>query len=469
MSDFDYKMLVHMAGEMICIANSTHFVFVNPSFEQNLGWKEEELLSMPFSSLLHPDDVKKTQDAVDLLEQGEQIAKFINRYKHKNGTWRYLEWYSRPIGDVYYATARDVTGRIRQESQREQTLLLLEESLKISHSGYFSLKLSTMEIFFSKETHRILGSMSEIDDVPYVDLIERLHPDDVEHVKNIANHALMQGESFSVLSRIRYADSLQHKLVQVMGFPVFVDQKLVSIFGLIRDMTHDEAMLRQEELELFARVASHDLRAPLRQISMLLEIMSLESDVFNYEPLKEYFGHVQSATKRLYTLVDDLSRYVIAGQYDTVTSVHISTVLEQVLKDLNPLIEAQNAVVTLPKQCPHVLANSSGLYHVFQNLIANSLKFGQEIENLAISIQVEKLTQQYMEISVHDNGPGLTPGMEKKVFQPFQQVDRRDLGGSGIGLSIVKRIVERYHGNVWVTSSPGQGCTFFIRLLRPSS
>lgn len=91
MHDLNYQTLVEIAGEMICVGDAVHFVFVNDSFTKNLGWSKEELLSMPFMDLLHPDDVSKTHEAVRVLEQGEELVKFTNRYKHKDGSWRHLE------------------------------------------------------------------------------------------------------------------------------------------------------------------------------------------------------------------------------------------------------------------------------------------------------------------------------------------------------------------------------------------
>ncbi len=467
MHDLNYQTLVEIAGEMICVGDAVHFVFVNDSFTKNLGWSKEELLSMPFMDLLHPDDVSKTHEAVRVLEQGEELVKFTNRYKHKDGSWRHLEWYSRPIGELYYATARDVTSRLMMERQREQTLKLLEESLRISDSGYFLIDMETGNVLFSKEVLRILGMAPDVSGVTLSDVITCIHSDDVERVRSKAGSSLLQGEPFSIQSRMRYADSAQYKSMLLMGFPIFEAQKLVSVFGLMRDMTHDEATLRQEELELFARIASHDLRAPLRQISMFLDLMQLESDVFDVEPLKKYFEHVQSSVAKLKVLIQDLSRYVLAGQYNAMESVPVMDVLDQVLEDLNERIEAQQATIALPEQVPSVLATRSGLYHIFQNLISNALKFGQYTPELTISINAELQGSDHVLLSVADNGPGFAKEKADIVFEPFMQVDSRHLGGSGIGLSIVKRIVDRFHGDVWVNSSPDHGCTFFICLMLP--
>lgn len=470
MSDFDFKTLVELSDDMICVSNSTHFIFVNAAFARNLGRTKEEILATPFETFLHPDDKNATSSVIHDLEDGQSVYKFTNRYLHKDGSWRFLEWLSNPHEGLFYGSARDVTDRVLLERQRDQTLLLLEESLKVSDAGYFSIDTRSGDVSLSRELYRILDFPLERTQFTTQDMIACVHPDDVERTRNLAMQALAQGDSFSFLARMccaQDAQDKQYKSMRFVGFPVLEYGELIGVFGLMRDMTHDEATLRQEELELFARIASHDLRAPLRQIAMFLDLMRLESNVFDKDPLKEYFEHAQRSTKRLDTLIQDLSRYVLAGQHDALVSVPVMDVLEQVLQDLNERIEAQQATIALPEHLPNVFASHSGLYHIFQNLISNALKFGQHTPELTISIHVEQQSSDHVLLSVADNGPGFAKEKEELVFQPFKQVDSRSLGGSGIGLSIVKRIVDRYHGDVWATSSPGQGCTFFIRLMLP--
>ncbi|HRF81010.1 MAG TPA: ATP-binding protein, partial [Flavobacteriales bacterium] len=229
---------------------------------------------------------------------------------------------------------------------------------------------------------------------------------------------------------------------------------------------HREQLKRQNiELEQFAYIASHDLQEPLRMVSSYVQLLErryrdkLDSDA------NEFIAFAVDGTVRMKQLINDLLSYSLLGRPVTIEVVDMQLVLEQVRANLMAAITESGAVVT-STELPSLRACQSEMVQVMQNLIGNAMKFHQPHVPPQVDITY-RLDDEYHLFSVTDNGIGIEEEYKEKVFIPFKRLhDRWTYTGSGIGLAVVQKIIHRYGGNVWFTSQPGKGTTFFFTIKR---
>lgn len=218
-----------------------------------------------------------------------------------------------------------------------------------------------------------------------------------------------------------------------------------------------------KELEQFAYIASHDLQEPLRKIASYGELLREEHGSQLNDEGKQYLQVVMNGATRLQTLVKDLlsfSRITTRGAPLKPTSAE--DCLSAVLSDLEVTIAENQATVTR-EPLPVVMADGSQLARLFQNLVGNGIKYRGDASP-QIHIGGEQ-REGYYEFFIRDNGIGIDEEYYERIFRIFQRLhNRREYGGTGIGLALCKRIVERFGGRIWVESNPGTGSTFFFTI-----
>lgn len=225
----------------------------------------------------------------------------------------------------------------------------------------------------------------------------------------------------------------------------------------------NEALQRSnEELEQFAFVASHDLQEPLRKISSFCQLLQEEQGERLGEDGREYLGIAIHGAERLKTLVRDLldfSRITTRGK--PLRAVDPIVSLEAAISDLELQIKEAGATVTYDEGLPLVIADSTQLRTVFQNLIGNALKYQGDH---APEVHVGASSQgSFVRLSVSDNGIGIAREHFDRIFKIFQRLhNQREYAGNGIGLAHCKKIVERFGGRIWLESTPGEGTTFYL-------
>ena len=229
--------------------------------------------------------------------------------------------------------------------------------------------------------------------------------------------------------------------------------------------THLLAAMRRvnEELQQFAYIVSHDLNEPLRNIAQLVTFLAEDYQNQLDGQAQEYITRTVAATQRLQQILKDLLAYTQVGGRDfAFVPVNYEILLGTVLEDLQVTIAERDATIT-HDPLPTVGGDVTHLGQVFQNLIGNALKFhGKEPPRIHVSAQRDGTHWRF---GVRDNGIGIDPRQAQRLFQVFQRLHpRSEYPGTGIGLAICKRIVERHGGRIWVESASGQGATFFFTI-----
>ncbi|HZD42814.1 MAG TPA: ATP-binding protein, partial [Methanomicrobiales archaeon] len=219
-----------------------------------------------------------------------------------------------------------------------------------------------------------------------------------------------------------------------------------------------------EDLERFAYVSSHDLQEPLRAIVSYTQLLERRYKGQLGADADEYIHYIVDGGKRMQLLISDLLEFSrVTTRGSDLSRTNSEDVLQKALWDLKIPIEESGAEVT-HDPLPSVLADESQLQQVFLNLIANAIKFHREGVPPKVHISARWKGGMW-EYSVQDNGIGIEPEYYHKIFIIFQRLHGREqYSGTGIGLALVKRIIERHGGRIWVRSEPGKGSTFSFTL-----
>jgi light-regulated signal transduction histidine kinase (bacteriophytochrome) len=217
------------------------------------------------------------------------------------------------------------------------------------------------------------------------------------------------------------------------------------------------------ELEQFAYVASHDLQEPLRMISSFLQLLQMRYSGQLDSDADEFINFAVEGAKRMQNLIQDLLAYSrVTTKGNEFKDIKMEEALEQALVNLKMSIEENNANIT-HDPLPIITADYSQMIQLLQNLIGNSIKYrSDKIPEIHISAQ-EKDNDWIF--SVEDNGIGIDPQYSDQVFQIFKRLHtNEEYKGTGIGLAITKRIIERHSGRIWVESELGKGSKFYFTI-----
>jgi light-regulated signal transduction histidine kinase (bacteriophytochrome) len=219
-----------------------------------------------------------------------------------------------------------------------------------------------------------------------------------------------------------------------------------------------------EELEQFASIASHDLKEPLRKVQTLTELLNVkEADRLSDEG-RDYLSRTSAAGERMQQLIDDLLKFSrVATQGQPFQQVDLRDIVDRVVSDLEAQIERTGASVEVD-ELPTVAADPLQMRQLFQNLISNALKFHRQ--DVPPEVRISGQTRgRFAEIEVSDNGIGFEAKYEAKIFRVFERLHGRGAyPGTGIGLALCRKIVDRHGGTISAESVPDQGSTFTVTL-----
>ncbi len=217
------------------------------------------------------------------------------------------------------------------------------------------------------------------------------------------------------------------------------------------------------ELEQFAYVASHDLQEPLRNVRSYTELLAERYQGRLDAKADKFIGYIVDGASRMQRLVSDLLSYSRVGEADLSPELtNVADAMGQVLGDMEALIQENDALVTCDP-LPTIIANNLQISQLLLNLIGNAIKFRSE-NPPRIHVSAEQKDKEWV-FSVSDNGIGIEPQYAERIFTVFQRLHTRETyPGTGIGLAICRKIVERHGGRIWMESEIGKGTTFFFTI-----
>ena len=263
-----------------------------------------------------------------------------------------------------------------------------------------------------------------------------------------------------------------------------VDQKAIGVFAIGRDITKsrelEKARLKEQrqknrelegavkELDAFSYSVSHDLRAPLRSIDAFSQILLKECGPILSTEARDYLQRVLDNTARMSQLVDDLLKFARFGRQPLAKrEVPVARIVEEILRDAR-LGAGDRCVNVTVGYLPTAHGDPALLRQVFFNLIDNAFKYSHLRAEAAVEIGSSKIDGEQV-FFVRDNGAGFDMKYADKLFGVFQRLHRReDFDGTGVGLAIVRRIVERHGGRIWAEAELDKGATFYFTTESPS-
>ncbi len=252
-----------------------------------------------------------------------------------------------------------------------------------------------------------------------------------------------------------------------------------KIVNLNKRLNETITVLENKNIELsaFAHVASHDLQEPLRKIITFSSILIQDYYSSINVTGQGYINGMQSASKRMSNLINDILEYSeVSNKEFFFTAVHLHQIVEEVLSNLEIVIKETKAIINIKKELPLIVANPGQMRQLFQNLLSNALKFKRidTIPEISISYKIasgseigeidkRRFNEKFCIIKIKDNGIGFSTQYNSKIFQIFQRLHSNLIyPGTGIGLSICKKIVDRHNGYIQADSKPDKGSLFTI-------
>jgi PAS domain S-box-containing protein len=471
--------IFNAAPDIICLAGfDGYFKKVNPKMVELLGYSEEELLRHPSTYFTHPDDLNvTTKETVDLTNN-KSSQNFENRYITKDGRILWLSWTIKLDTDsgLIYCVAKDITDKKELEE-------LLKVANQLARNGGWEVNvLENNKVYYSKTTREILELDEHVIPSLESDIIFFKEGPNRNRIIEAVKNAILTGTSYDLELEIVTAKG-NHKWVRAIGKAEYRNGTCARLVGSFQDVTvqknqeieltklndilEERALKLQqsnEELEQFAYVASHDLQEPLRIVTSFLSLLERKYDGQLDDKAKQYIHFAVDGAKRMRQIILDLLEFSRVGRIrEELDHVNLNSILESVIA-LNKERIIETKAQIFYKKLPTIESYETPVYQVLQNLISNSLKYHSIHERPTITITVEDQKCEWL-ISVKDNGIGIDPNYHAKVFQLFQRLHTKtEYSGSGIGLSLCKKIIEDLKGKIWIESEEGKGCTFLFTL-----
>jgi PAS domain S-box-containing protein len=442
----------------------------NKSAERLFGYSAAEMIGQPVTTLMPPDRQDEEPRILSRLRQGERVDHFETVRKRKDGSLLEISLTVSPVkdgrGNIVGASkiARDIS-----EYKRAQGALLESEARfrqladampQIVWTAYSDGQVDYVNERWYEFTGFAEGSFADLS----WDRI--LHPDDLQPCREAWSRSIRSGEPYGI--EHRFWDRRNQSWRWYMTRALLVrdaNGNIVKWFGTSTDIddqkrVEEELRRANQDLEQFAFSASHDLQEPLRTVKIYSQLLAEGHSQGLDEQALEFLTYLRSGAARMEMLVRDLLLYTQATKFEEPTEPSdAGEALAGALASLGGVIAETDAKI-VAGPLPSLQVHGTHLQQLFQNLIGNAIKYHSPDRAPVVHVTAERENGQWV-FAVTDNGIGIDPAYKENIFGLFKRLHTSDeYSGTGIGLAICKRIVDRYHGRIWVESEPGRGSTF---------
>ena len=503
----------------IFLSSKGQLLETNQALHKMLGYKKEELTKLSVIDVSHPDDIHETLDFVNKLDQG-LISQFSvkKRYKRKDGIYI--------ICKTNISNVRDINGNIKYQvvlledistSERNSRMLktlnnlsssilgkrdLFDISWEIANNISSHLKLQDCVIYLYNHKKNILIQTASLENK--TDLNNNIKdPLTIKPGEGIVGTVAKTGKHILINDTSkdhRYIIDDQHRLSE-LAVPIIANnivigvidsensqknyfkKEHIEVFKNIANLAsaqfnsaislenEKQALVEKnklvlkleksnDELKNFAHVVSHDLKSPLRSMSALISWIQ-EDNHSKFDPeTNNNFEKLLKKVDKMDHLINGILKY---SSIDKVNENHQNIDLHKIIEDLIQTIHIPNHFsIKISSRLPKLYTNKFRIHQLFQNLISNAVKYNDKKNGVIIIDVLDK--KDHFLFSIKDNGIGIDKKYHTKIFEVFETLEEPDDNSTGIGLSIVKKIITLLNGRIWLESSIGLGTTFFFEI-----
>jgi PAS domain S-box-containing protein len=498
----DLDQFFSLSLDLLCIAGfDGRFKRLNPAWGPALGYADGELLSRPFLDFVHPDDRSATLAEMERLATGADTIHFENRYRCKDGSYRWLSWMARPAlsRKLIYAVARDITeSRLAEQAlARERNLLrTLMDNLpdhifvKDTHSRFITANASTLRTLGVSQLEAAVGK-TDFDFLP---------PDRAAQYAADERQVVETGEVLSDREELLVDAAGQKRWLLTTKVPLRQGGEVVGLVGISHDISQrkraeDELSRARDAAEAASRAKSeflanmsHEIRTPMNGILGMTEL-ALQTDLSPEQ--RDCLTIVRSSADALLSVINDILDFSkIEARKLKLDEVPFTLrdAVEDAIRSLALRAEAKGLELAchIAANVPEAIVGDSGrLRQVILNLVGNAVKFTERGE-IVVDVRADSVSSfldsttttatdasllaashdphsSMLHFEVRDTGIGVPLDKQQIIFAAFTQADpstTRRYGGTGLGLAISSQLVQMMGGRLWVESEPGKGSAF---------
>lgn len=470
---------------MALVSLDGHWLQVNRSLCEMLGYSEQELLTTTFQAVTHPDDLQIGLNYFQQMLSGEiRSCQFEKRYLHKLGYTVWVMLSSSIIRDrqdqpLYIVTQiEDISDVYRQATLRKQTLeelRNLSDALESAVEGIAQLDTRGRYIKINPAYASMFGYQPQ--EVIGMHWQQTVYPDDLETIETAYQRMLAEGKAEAEVRAVRQDGTLfDQQVVMVKAYDQ--QQQFIGNYCFVKDISDRREVERLKDE--FISVVSHELRTPLTSISAALDLLA--EGVLQNQPqeAQQMLNIAANNTDRLVRLINDIldiERIESGKIVMTKQACDAAHLMNQSIETIQEIAEKAGITLSVSPLSVRLWADPDRIIQVLTNLLSNAIKFspqgstvwlsaelirGQESETVHPSSPCDTLL-----IKVKDQGRGIPSDKLESIFERFQQVDASDSrqkGGTGLGLAICRSILQQHEGQIWAQSTLGEGSIFCVTL-----
>ena len=477
-TEVEFRIIVENSPMgMAIVSPHAKWLRINSKLSEILGFSESDLVNTDFREITHYDDIIETERLFSELKFGKRDSfQLEKRYGTKDGSWIWaltaVSAVSDEMGEIKHFIVH-----IDDITDRKKSQLALRDALNFQKLIFDS----NPDFLFVKDDQFKIRECNPA----FMELYPPEMHDKIIGYTTLESYDEEEANEFLENDRLAFKNGSSNTL-ETINFPNG-DLKTLStkkirfsdvegknyILGLSRDVTEREALIRQlkrsnEELDEFAYIASHDLKEPLRGIHTHTQFLDRNlKDKLDDDSIRR-LDRVKALTQHMEKLVSDLLYFSRVGRSEEAITEHdLQALIKDVVASI-PQLEEDSVDVTIKPDMPTMECDGARVREVFRNLVTNAVKYNDSSQKaIEIGCIHQRINQRddYV-FYVRDNGIGIDPIFHSEIFHIFRRLHKKDAfgGGTGSGLTFVKKILDRQGGSIWVESDKGKGSTFYFRL-----
>ncbi len=457
--------------------SSGKYVLISDSFEKLVEKGGDEIIGSDSEKIFSGEDGREMQEEDESVISGElSIENEEKLIECPDGVERWFSVRKIPYSGIevekgMIGILRDITERKEAKQELEESEVRYRQTIENANIGIGVYgKDKKMEVL-NEAMKEIIGYDKE-ETPTLAQWFKKLYPD-YEKRREISRlwfeEIAKNGQITGIETEIRRKDGEKRTLlfnaVQLnTGNVIFFAEDITELVEAreMLEQKKEDLENKNKELEAFVYTVSHDLRTPLISLEGFSDMLREEFGDELGEDGTHYLDRIQANVQKMDEFIDDLLQLSRVGRKEPPEEeVEVGEIVEEVLDDLRSRIDEKGINTEVKGEMPTLSFQRKRLYQIFSNLISNACKYMGEQEDPRIEIGVEDQEDSWL-FWVEDNGIGIDEEQKDKIFEIFHREKRCDAEGTGVGLAIVKRIIENKEGEIWVESEKGEGSTFYI-------